>query len=66
MSIAGAQPLYRAVNDRGGRVDRWISDTQDDDILAAIARGDGLVVCDPGVRAVAADPPSGSGPGARA
>ena len=56
MRVAGAQPLDRALDDGRGRVDRGISDTENDDILAAIARGDSLVVSNPGVRAVAANP----------
>jgi 5-guanidino-2-oxopentanoate decarboxylase len=55
MSVAGAQSLDRALNDRRGSVDEWITDTQHDDILAPLVRRDGGVVRDPCIGAVFSD-----------
>src|SRR5450759_836289 len=56
MSVAGAQPLDRPLDNRIRRIDQRITNAENDHILAARTRGDGLVMRDPSIRAVAADP----------
>jgi hypothetical protein len=53
--VATAQSVDGTLDHWPGRLQVWVADTQDDDVFAALARGDGLVVSEPGDSTLAAD-----------
>ena len=55
MRVAAAQCCNGPLDDRPGRLQVRVADTQDDHVFAALARGDRLVVSEPGVGTFAAD-----------
>ena len=55
MKITRSQPLNRLVNHGGRCVQIRIANTQNNHVFAAIARGTGFVVCQPGIGAFTTD-----------
>jgi len=53
VGIAAAHALDRAVDHRLGGVEVRIADAENDDILAAVLRSRGRVMCFPGIGAIA-------------
>ena len=55
MRVPGSELRDRALNDRFGRADIGIADTENDDVLATLTRRSRFIVGEPGISTLTAD-----------